>query len=223
MYKNLLLTALFLLSACGGGGGGGGSSDSSGTGNTNARQGIRLIHSAIDFAPLALNAATGQVDQARFAEASYHGKLASGLQNLNLVNAASGTVSYWSAAVDLQDGQRKTILVYGGYKDQNLRVSVLNDAAVDSSGDFAYVRFINGFTDSAAANFNIPNLVQSASVNSGSASAYVPVVPGAYDFLVDSAGVTVGRVSSSVSAGKAYSVIGQGVPGYFVSSNLLED
>lgn len=222
-FKHLpfLLSLILLLASCGGGGGG--SSDSAGSNSGNAQQGIRVIHAAIDFGPLEIFSLSGSVDKARFAEVSYHGRLDSGLQNINLAAAGSAANSYWSASVDLKDGQRKSVLAFGGYKEQDLRVAVIDDSSVVINDSFASVRFINGLAGATTAHFSIPNVVQSASAAPGSASVYVPVTPGTYDFLVDSEGVIIGKTTGNIEAGKAYSIAGQGVPGYLVSTNLLKD
>jgi hypothetical protein len=220
-----VFVSILCLLSCGGGGG----SSNSGSGSTqngstqNADQGVRIIHAALDFGPLAIFAASGSVAQARFADKSYHGFLQSSLQNLVLAPSANPAAPIWSSAVEISGGTRKSVFVYGGYKTQDLGITLLEDAPAIPEKSFAYVRFVNGLVSDSSAQVQIPTLVQTSAVGLGKASAYVTVPAGIYDFVVSSAGADVGRTNAVVKAGAAYSVVSHGAVGYLVSTSLLQD
>lgn len=219
--RALILVLIFSIISCSGGGG---SSSENSSAGQNAPTGIRVINAALDFPALQVKGSDGLViSSASFAEHSYHGAVVTGENAFTVVSVKSTGTALLSRNLTFEEDQRKTLFAFNGYQDQDLRFKVLDDASIEIPEGSTAVRFINGITNSSEASVLVPNVLNTNSVGTGSVTSYEFLPPGSYEFLISSATGNLGKTSGAVEQGKAYSIVGHGAAGYFVSTNLLED
>lgn len=219
----LITVCLSALTACGGGGGGGGDSSGSSNGKS-AETGVRIIHAALDLSALQVSSGVaGVLSSADFGAIAYHGNVMAGPASLVLSRVSNPLASLWSSTSEIAKGQHKSVLVYGGYQDQEIRVSLIDDSPKSSDRSLAALRVINGITNASQITVAATGLAPTAPATLGSASLYSLVPAGSYDFSVTSGSGALGETSGTLQAGNSYSVVSHGTAGYFVTTNLLQD
>lgn len=213
-----LFTALAV--GCGGGGGGG-----------DVSTGVRVLHGAVDAAPVDVYA-TGQIEPlvrgSAFAIASNYAALPEGPLSLSITRAMTPTTVVGSDTLTVQSGERYSVLVYGDNTTFGLRTRVLSDAVpVELSGNTA-LRVVDAATGAAAINVFVSAGRSSdpfASVSFGSASPYRAIAEGSTRITAVRAadGRTLGSILTDLQPGKAYTVLFAGEAEYYVKGVLYED
>lgn len=220
-----LLTCLTVVSACGGGGGGSDSGSSSGDAG-GSPDGIRVLHGAIDAAPVdlisSLNGST-LVSQVTFAGDKSYRRAPSGSQVFSLTRAFSPSQVVATVAADVASGGRYSVLLYGDVETFGLRTSLIEDV-VPSEFSGSLIRFVNGVTGASAVQASGGEA--RATVAFGGASDYLGVSPGADVPVVvvrsaDGAPAVSSRVS--LSEGGAYTFLIAGEVSFYVKGVLFRD
>jgi hypothetical protein len=219
-HGGALILAL-LLTACGGGGGG-----STGGDSGSSAYGVRVLHAAIDGAPVDITssiASAAVVSQAVFADSSGYRSLPSGAQTLAVTKALSpaDVIASFPASVGPRD--RYSILLYGDTQRFGLRSKlIVDDVPAPTAG--AFVRFVNGVTGASALIVSSSS-GQSQQINFGDNSGYIPVSAGPVHLSASRAvdGNLVVSTNRLLEAGRAYTLLISGEIGYYVKSTLFVD
>lgn len=221
-----LVTCLCVVAACGGGGGGGSGSDASGGDGGSSQYGVRVLHGAIDAAPVDLITSLGGstlVSQATFAGDKSYRRAPSGSQVLSLTRAFSPSQVVATVAADVASDGRYSVLLYGDIETFGLRTSLIEDV-VPRGFSGALVRFVNGATGASAVQASAG--AARATLAFGEASEYLPVAPGSDVAVVavrtaDGAPVVNARVD--LVEGGAYTFLIAGEVSFYVKGVLLRD
>jgi hypothetical protein len=219
-----VLAGALLLSACGGGGGGGGASEDS-----SSSTGVRVLHAAIDAAPVDVIVTGNPVPVARRAvfalDNKYHA-LPSGPLNLQLTRTATPGTIIDSFAVTADSQSKFSILLYGDNSTFGLRTALLTDETPAESSS-AHIRVVDGVTGAAAISVNIssPRGGENVEVAFGQASEYVAVPLGPITIRAarTADGRTISSRSVTLESSKAYTYLVAGEVDYFVKGVLLSD
>lgn len=211
------------LAACGGGGGGGGSGDSSST------TGVRVLHAAIDAAPVDVLVTGNPAPVSRKAvfalDNKYHA-LPSGPLNLQLTRTATPGTVIDSFAVTADSQSKFSILLYGDNTTFGLRAALLTDETPSESSG-ALVRVVDGVTGAAAIAVSISSNAggENVEVSFGQAGEYVAVAAGPVTIRAARAadGRTISSSSVALEPGRAYTYLVAGEIDYFVKGILLSD
>lgn len=215
------LIALMLgFSACGGGGGGGaGGGDDDGSSSSS---GVRVLHAAIDGSPmdvLSSDSSSVVVDGAVFAGTKGYKELPDGAQIISLTRTS--TPSRVIGSFDVTGGGSYSILLYGSNQTTGLKAALLTDTVPDLGGG-AGVRVVNGALGSSQLSVSVGGA--SALVAFGEASEYLNVPVGATTMIArGSANGTIGSLSFTAEAGRAYTLLVAGEVGYYVTTRSFTD
>lgn len=209
-----------VIQGCGGGGGGGGGS---------AQTGVRILHAAIDTAPVDASTATDKqttiLQTARFAQNVPYVPLGKGPQSITLTISQRpgdivGTVNF-----EVTSGERRSLLVIGGIGSLSREVHVLLDEKVKPAGGQAAVRAIHGVAGAAAITVLLDGQGLGSAIPYGEASTPELVSAGSHRIsiqrLVD--GKTVAAQTAVLESNKSYSILAAGDADYFVALPLLEE
>ncbi len=218
-----VLAGALLLSACSGGGDGGASEDSS------SATGVRVLHAAIDAAPVDVIVTGSPAPVARRAvfalDNKYHA-LPSGSLNLQLTRTATPGTVINSFAVTADSQSKFSILLYGDNSTFGLRTALLTDEP-PAEASSAHIRVVDGVTGAAAIAVNVSSAGESENVEVafGQASEYVAVPPGPVTIRAARAadGRTISSSSVTLEPGRAYTHLVAGEIDYFVKGVLLSD
>jgi hypothetical protein len=215
--------SMLFVSACGGGGGGGGGGESP------SSTGVRVLHAAIDAAPVDVSVAGNPSPVATRAvfglDNKYHA-LPSGPLSLVMTRAASPSAVIDSFAVTADSQSKFSILLYGDNATFGLRTTLLTDEPPSDSPS-AHVRVVDGVTGAARIVVRISSDAGTESIEAafGEAAEYVAV--GAGVATIRAARVADGQTITStpvtLEAGKAYTYVVTGEVDYFVKGLLLSD
>ncbi len=216
------LVGAFSLVACGGGGGGGSTESSSATG-------VRVLHAAIDAAPVDVVVTGSPAPVARravFALDNRYHALPSGAINLQLTRTATPATVIGSFPVTADSESKFSILLYGDNSTFGLRTTLLADETPSQSSS-AHVRVVDGVTGAAAivVNFSADSGGEGVEVAFGQAGEYLPVAAGPVKIRASRAADARAIASSSVTLepGRAYTYLVAGEVDYFVKGVLLAD
>jgi hypothetical protein len=220
-YGSALLLSL-LLTACGGGGGSG---STGGDGGSSA-YGVRVLHAAIDGAPVDVVSSLRQeavVSQTIFADSKGYRPLPGGEQRLSLTKAFSSADAIGSFPTSVTSRDRYSILLYGDNLTFGLRSKLLVDE-VPATISGAFVRFVNGVTG-ASAIIVTSNSAQPQQISFGDHSDYLPFSAGSVQFSASRAvdGNLVVSTNRTLEEGHAYTLLISGEIGYYATSTLLVD
>jgi len=217
------LSCVLVIASCGGGGGGGGGGESA------SRTGVRVLHAAIDAAPvdvLVTGNTSPVASKAVFAlDNSYHA-LPNGALNLTVTRTANSGAVVGSFTATADSSSKFSILLYGDNSTFGLRTALFADETpADSDG--AHLRVVDGVTGAAriALTLSSSAAVEGLQAEFGEAGGYVAVPVG--PATIRASRVVDGRVivstSATLQAGKAYTYLVAGEVDYFVKGLLLED
>ena len=221
--KSLLCftTVLFLsafLPACGGGGSGGGG------GGSSSQFGVRVLHGAIEAPPLEfLRPGSDELLRSRFLDEAFYSDAPAGPLLVSLFTANSGGSDLVvSAPVDVEEGSRNTVFVFGDQSTLGIRTNVLRD---EFSDDSTSLRVLNGVDSASSITVNISTVAGPQTVAFGSDTGYLNV--GAGDLVFSAARTVDGLVVTSgtipIAEGNSYTLLISGEAGVFVSQMLYLD
>ena len=230
MVKKLVCTLLsvtFLLSACGGGGGGGGGSGS-------APRGVRVLHGAIDAAPIDVYTSLSPgavVQRASFGSTQVYSLLPEGPQRLTVTRAKTPSVEIRSFNVDVQSRQKLTLVLFGDNQQFGLSTRLLADEVPEERGEGALLRVFDGMTGASelVVSIGVPNAPRnqntSARVAYGNATPYLNTPSGIVRITAQRAADAkiVSAVDVTLGAGEAYTLLVGGEADYYVKSTLYAD
>lgn len=222
-----LLTVTFSLSSCGGGGGGGG-------GGGSAPRGVRILHGAIDAAPVDVytSGSPGNVVQrAFFGSTQVYSLLPEGPQILTVTRAKTPSVEIRSFNVDVQSRQRMTLVLFGDNQQFGLSTRLLTDEVPEERGEGALLRVIDGMTGASelVVSIGAPNAPRnqnvSARVGYGNTTPYLNTPAGIVRVTVQRAADSkiVSAVDVTLGVGEAYTLLVGGEADYYVKSSLYAD
>jgi len=216
-----ILLSILSLNACGGGGGGG--SSKGGSSGSNASSGLRLLHAAIDTAPLSYVSSLDQAqsDLVRFAGVSFYKNAKDEAQTLSVVKALSASSVELNISAEAGLGDKRTLLIYGSSLSHNLRGTLLSDSFGDIADGKSKLRIVNGLQGAATLSSTISG--GSLSANFGSSSDYAELDSGVVSVSLKKGAATVAELSPTLLSGKAYTVLVTGQTGYLVLTPLYED
>lgn len=213
---------LFMLCACGGGGGGGGSGGGSGSAST----GVRILHAAIELAPVDVvsSIATDKVVQrTSFSESKGYSALSAGAQEISIRIAGRLQDQLSLFSLDVQKGNRFSALVFGAAGAQSpARVALFADSRPELSAGQAAVRIVNGLAGSSGLNALVGQAAEIRATPFGSASEYLPVTAGVVSAVISSGG-KIFDAPLTLDSRRSYSLFVGGEEGYFSFVRFLED
>lgn len=213
-----VMIGLMGLTACGGGGGGGGEGSS--------EYGVRVLHGAIDAAPVDVisSAQSGPVvSQAMFAGSKGYRPLLSGTQSLSLTRTLSPSQVVASFDATIESRDRYSLLLYGDLQTFGLRTRLIKDE-IPSDISGAAIRLVNGVTGAASVVVTVSGS-GGADVEFGQNSDYLSTSPGEVPVRVTrkSDGAVVATATLSLEQGGAYTYFIAGQLGYYAKGVLLRD
>lgn len=213
---SLVILVTLALARCGGGGGGSGEGSQS-------TSGVRVLHGAIDAAPVDLVLdSDGVVQTVRYGETAGYRKLAEGVHAITMYRAKDLVTPLFSRSVTSDGEQKFTVLLHGDRELLGLRTSLIAESAPSVPEGAALVRLIHGVARAAA--IEASGAAQLAA-SFGAASTFTNIAPGPVSFRlarkVD--GVTLGRAEFVAEAGKAYSIFLGGEADYLVTIAVLPE
>lgn len=223
----LLMVCLSLAALCAGCGGGGGGS----AGSREAEKlGVRVLHAAIDAAPVDVfipEVTTPVAQQAFFGVDNGFHRIPAGQLNLLITRTGRPDVVVGVIPAEVSAESKLSVLLYGDNGTFGLRTVALQEPPRPRS-DRAQVRFVDGVTGAATVQFTVRVGVttgDAVEVPFGSASTFSEVAPG--PVVIRAARSVDGRVLASqtvqLEAGKVYSFLVAGEAEYFVKGLLLEE
>lgn len=232
MFKLLQVALLsLLLTSCAGSGSGGDSSDSS-AGNTKQislksnSTGIRVLHAAIDAAPVDLYSAGQDLLQtAQFGKTTSYIKAKAGLQTFFLSETQNPTGLLDQFDLDLSQGSRISLLFFGNQTSLGLHSSVLDQAKPELAPGMAAIRVVHGLVGALNLSAFLDTDTLAKNIAFGSAAEYIPVSPGIRTFWAQRAadGLTVYSAAKEIKAGEYYTFLVAGEVDYFVNSTTYQD
>ena len=212
---------LAFVSGCSGGGGGNGEGSSAATG-------IRILHAAIDHAPLvarsSLDAET-DVQRTMFAEAAKYGELAAGPQIVQVMEVSRPGQALFSFDLEVKKNERRSLLVFGGPTTRDgFQARMIQDAPPAAEQGKASLRVINGADNAFQVEVRIDGN-PSDYLGLGEDSAYTQLPAGAHTVVIKRTedDKRLAQISPVLEEGKAYTFLLAGDGDYFVSPILLED
>jgi hypothetical protein len=230
MFKKLaflVLTTTFSLSACGGGGGGGG-------GGGSAPRGVRILHGAIDAAPIDVYTSLSPgavIQRSAFGSTQVYSLLPEGPQTLTVTRAKTPSVEIRSFNVDVQSRQKMTLVLFGDNQQFGLSTRLLTDEVPEERGEGALLRVFDGMTGASEllVSIGVPNAPRNQNTNArvsyGNATPYLSTPSGIVRVTVQRAADAkiVSSVDVTLSAGEAYTLLVGGEADYYVKSSLYAD
>ena len=171
-----------VLSACAGGGDGGSASDS----NSSASTGVRLIHAALEAAPLQIFSSTNPaqpVQQARFGQETLYAPLKTGAQVLNLSVATQPANVIGTAALTVERNQRYSLLLYGDYTHLGLSTALVLDKPPQLSKDSSALRCMHAASGAGQLSIEIDDMPLEQAIEFGSSSEYATIDAGLHTIL----------------------------------------
>ena len=220
----LIATVSAGFSACGGGGGGGSAGD-----KESSITGVRVLHAAIDAAPIdvfvrGVNEAVAK--QAFFGVDNGYHELPSGPLNLTFTRASTPSVVVGTASVTANSQSRFSVLLYGDNSTFGLRTALLTDESPADSEN-ALLRIVDGVTAAAEISAEISSGVfeDSTQVSFGKASRYLAIPPGVVSIRVNRVadGRSVAATTATLEAGREYTYLVAGEVQFYVKGLLLQD
>jgi hypothetical protein len=204
-----LSLSLCFFTACGSGGGGGGS----GGGNDGTRRtsgtGIRIIHGALDVAPVDLKIGESYLNRGTFMIPDFYSSVNKGTQNIILERANSPGVTYFSQPMELADKTEYSLILSGRTSRNTFAVTVLEEPVVRPDSGQARVQLVNALEGSS------PLVLNGGGISLGpvafrGGSGYGVVASGPQTFTVtNTKGGLVGTVTTDLAdRGEATIVFG---------------
>lgn len=217
----LLIIILSILPACGGGGGGGGGgSDEPGS----RRSGARVLHGAIEGAPVDLvSSLQGVIQTSRFADNTDYVELNSGTHILNLYRTKDLTTPLATRQISNEGEQKQTLIFYGDRDNFGLRAGLISEELPEVADGSSLVRIIHAVVGASSLEVNLAS--GSIVAGFGSVSTYSSVTPGLTSIAVlrTADRSVIDSLSFTAQEGKAYSIFVAGEIGYLVVSKVLEE
>jgi hypothetical protein len=232
MLKKLgcaVLAITFSLSACGGGGGGG-----EGGGGGSAPRGVRILHGAIDAAPIDVYTSLSPgalIQRASFASTQLYSLLPEGQQTLTVTRAKTPSVEIRSFNVDVQSRQRMTLVLFGDNQQFGLSTRLLTDEIPEERGEGTLLRVFDGMTGASELliSIRVPNAPRNQSTTTrvayGNATPYLSIPSGVVRVTAQRAADAkiLSSVDITLDAGEAYTLLVGGEADYYVKSTLYAD
>lgn len=223
--KILIIVLIATLTACsGGGGGGGGSSNSS---SRNAKYGLRVLHAALDAAPLNVYSSLkpGQsLATVRFGLDSFYLGLPTGDQILSLFKGDNASAELLTQAVSINKDLKQTLLYYGNNAGLGIHSALLTDQVPMLEQGLSALRFIHACAGAQSLRFGVNDTVSAAfnelgaDLQYGSASQYFNITSGILQLRAFRQADSKEIVSSAkaLESGKAYTIVIMGQVDYLV-------
>lgn len=230
LFRFLLSLAFpILLVACGGGSGssssGGNGSDSIGS---DSNSGIRVLHGAIDGAPVDLRSSlrVGPLEtKISFADFKGYRAIPAGEQTVSITRSLAPDTVFGSFPLVSTGNDAYSLLFYGDATTFGLRANLIKDSIpTDFSG--AVVRFVNGATGAAALAVDVSGWIGgSRSVKFGGATDYIEAPLGVARITANrgSDGRAAVALDYMLSPGHAYTVLIAGEVGYYSKGIVFQD
>lgn len=219
----VISVVIFSLSGCGGGGGGG---SDQGSGRS-AATGVRILHGAIEGAPVDLYSSSQEgspIGNARFGEESFYLALPTGESLITLTTRFNANALIYSGALNFEKNQHASLLLYGDQTNFGLSVSLLNDKPSEIPNGMYGVRVVDSLigASSVVATVGAENI---SGAKFGGASEYVFQEAAINDYIIKRSfdNLVVDRGSFTFEAGKAYTLFISGEIDYLVVTRVLED
>ncbi|MDC0357498.1 DUF4397 domain-containing protein [Oligoflexia bacterium] len=224
MKNSAIIVLCLVLSACGGGGGGsdGGS----------AASGIRVLHAAVDTAPLDIVSALAPeviVGTTRFAQLSPYLQFPEGAQDLVLTKAKTTAPQLFSLPLEVTKGMKNTVLVFGNQDDLGLRIvrfdndaSALAEALVDGQSG---VRVVHGVVGAGHISVSLGGEKLFASIPFGGVSEYLLLDSGSQSLLAIRAAdkKTLKSAALNFESKRVYTVLVSGEAEFYVVVRAYQD
>ncbi len=218
-----VLLSLMLIGCSGGGGG-----DGSGGGSTSsAKTGVRILHAAIDHAPMEVYSSENleaAVQKAGYSEQTFYSNLSASAQTL-IVRPYLRPEQLFSFDLDVQKNGHYSLLIYGGEAwNGGLQAKIISDQIPEGVSGAAF-KVVNAIHGAASASVSIDGQSVDAGVGFGSATDYLSLTAGVHTVslsrVVD--GHLMGSSVITLEEGVPYTLLMSGEVGYFVKAQLFED
>jgi hypothetical protein len=231
----LLVTTVLTTTGCGGGGSnqGGGGDNRSNAQSSSDPYGVRVMHAAIDAAPVdlisSLNPQSPLIVQEFFANrkdsSGYRSLPQEGEQTLTLTKHGASSESIASFNISAESSARYSILLYGDLQNFGLKTKLIRDELPAEGEATPYLRVINGV--SGAAKINVASSsITPLELTTGQASSYLALNSlGEITITArrSSDGTSLGDATFKAEAGAAYTVLFAGEVGFYTKVLVYRD
>lgn len=205
------------MTACGGGGGGGG-------GGSDSSHGVRVLHAAVDAAPVdVVSGGATVLSQQFFAGDKGYRALSGGVQVLSLSRTLDPADVLATFSVDVAPADRYSILLYGDLQNLGLRTRLIEDKVPEEIAG-ALVRVVNGVAGAATLTVSV-SPGETTQLGFGQNSDYLVTQSGevkvAAHRTADGSGA--GSITVSAQQGRAYTVVFAGEVGFYAKAVVFSD
>lgn len=173
----VVAAASFGLFACSGGG-------ASGSGSS--KEGIRLVHMAIDSSPVDLYSSldvSKLIARSAFGEINNRQGISDGLQILSLTTAKIPSDVVKSLELNWSGGSQ-TLLYYGNHTTLGLATSLIDDQHESIDSGMSLLRIIHALVGAASVSANISGNGSVGGIGFGSASNFIQLPEGNYNVKI---------------------------------------
>jgi hypothetical protein len=228
-YIFTFTAALLLMTA---GCGGGGSTTTSRAQSSSDPYGVRVLHAAVDAAPVDLISSLkpqGQlVSQAFFAENhtdSGYRSLPQGEQTLSLTKHRSLSEAIASFNISSSSTDRYSILLYGSLQNFGLKAKLIKDELPADGNTTPHLRLVNGVSGAGGINVVSPD-IGLIGLTTGQESEYL-ALKGPSEVSINarrsSDGAGLGSANFKAESGAVYTVLFAGEAGFYTKVLVYRD
>lgn len=222
---------LISAAACGGGGGGGGSDEDT-TRGSGASTGVRVLHGAIEGPPVQVRTSVEErtVDpEVFFSEKAVYQRLDKGPQTLQLAERNSPGSVFSQHSVDIQDGQRLSLLLYNFPDSGAVRSLLVDDVKPELADGEGALRIAHTLSRASAVSVSLKSdllgIARGDEVQFGTVGQYLVGPAGTYQLVVKRTADDFTVVSQPFVMGARViqTILVSGEVGFFVTSTQYED
>lgn len=215
-----LLFCFPLLISCGGGGGGGGDSSAS--------SGVRIVHGALDLAPVELYSSAvtgGPLAESRFAQIIGYSLPPRQEQVLHVQQRYSAERFGAEITFTQEAGERRILLIAGNQSNLGIRTALIDVPELSLIADQSSLRILHAVTGAAVISASLSGTEGEVSAIFGDASDYLLVPAGATTVSVRRAAdqKLIFQAALALQPETQYSLVLTGESDLFVTSLLLVD
>ncbi len=216
MHRLIFLLMFSFLFGCGGGG----------SGNSTSREGLRILHGAIDFPPLEILSSVSEQSLGfeQFLGSGQRMRLMAEDQELRVFARGRFDDRFSTLSLSNFTGGNASYLVYGDYNNYGLRIARLSEALPEFDSRSSVLRVAHAVLGAAKLRIELIS-GQTILADFGSASNFVVIEPGDYSLVIrrDADGREVSRVSLQLPGGKSSTLLVAGEVDVFIQSRVYFD
>jgi Domain of unknown function (DUF4397) len=216
--------------ACGGGGGGGSNDDT--TRGSGAATGVRVLHGAIEGPPVQVRTSIEErtvEPEVFFSEKAVYQRLDKGTQTLQISERNSPGSVFSQHSVDIQDGQRLSLLLYNFPDSGAVRSLLIDDVKPELADSEGAVRIAHTVSRASAVSVSFKSdllgVARGDEVQFGTVGEYLVGPAGTYQLVVKQTADDFTVVSQPFVMGArvVQTILVSGEVGFFVAATQYED